>query len=177
MGIFGSNEQIAEVSGEPPGSVSEHVSGALPDIGDYFLEWCGLPQSLTDELEEKLNSLRTEAGPIPLNRAVAFGIGKWENGPLTFLTKMTVFDRACLEVWATYGLSGSAKRNVKEGVVTVLGHSGHAAAATWAFATRPNSKQLYLDLLSDSLVTGWQRQVSDVTQGDMIKACKRWRRE
>jgi hypothetical protein len=99
LGIFGSNEQIAEVSVQPPGSVSEHLSGALPDVGEYFLEWCGLSQSLRDELEEKLNSLRTEAGLISLNRAGAFGIGKWENGPLTFLTRVTVFDRACLEVW------------------------------------------------------------------------------
>ena len=79
--------------------MSEHLSGALPDVGEYFLEWCGLSQSLRDELEEKLNSLRTEAGPIPLNRAGAFGIGKWENGPLTFLTRMTVFDLT----WLTFG--------------------------------------------------------------------------
>lgn len=182
MGLFGSREEIQEV---PTGAVviHENIASVIPDIGGYFLSWLegpGAEGPLLDEVAAYVNALRDENGWISLDRAGQYiGNSYRGNGPLTFLTRMVMYDSYVTgELWASTGLRGASKRAFKENIERVLREQGHAAAATWAIAARPEAGSLDLDpeFLANQLLSSWGQSVEHVRNIDVIRAFKKWRR-
>lgn len=180
MGLFGSREEIREVPTEDV-IIPEYVASVIPDVGEYFLSWlgeAGVDGPTLAEVAAHVNALRGENEWISLNEAGRFGINKWENGPLTFLTHMTAFDiGAVVPGWASDGLRGADKRAVKANVERVLRTQGHAAAAAWALAARPDARlRLDIEFLAGYLPKQWGESVQYVRNKDVTKAFKKWRR-
>ncbi|WP_073946257.1 hypothetical protein [Streptomyces kebangsaanensis] len=170
MGLFRSRESL---NLEEPGRVeiADHVRTHVPDVGEHFLDFIGVGR---DQLEPHVDALRTENGWVPIGALHQYGFRKLNNGPLTFLNEMVVRDQVTMSVWASFGLRGSDKRAVESTVARILEEQGHAAAATWAIVARPQAR-LNLELLGESLTSGWNESVSTIRNGDLIKAFKKWK--
>ncbi len=178
MGLFSRGESIARISTEPPVASDERIRAALPDLGDHFLRWAATSQAEHDLMRAHIDALRGPDGFLPLDKVKPlFKRGRrYTHGPLSFLALMQVGDFILVEVWATYGLraSRSDKEFLKAGVRSVLDSSGHAAAATWVLASRPDADLMDVGFLGSQLLSGWQERVSHVTRRDYVKAWKQW---
>lgn len=163
-------------------AIPENVACAVPDVGEYLLSWLGVDGPLLDEVAAEVNALRSENGWISLKEARRFPIVwkfvlsiTWENGPLTFLYVMTRGDDIQMPVWAGYGLNGEDRHTVEKNVTKVLNTQGHAAAAAWALAARPEAR-LDLEFLANRLENGWYEGLNDYNDRDIRKSFKKWRR-
>jgi hypothetical protein len=57
----------------------------------------------------------------------------------------------------------------------LLYQQGHAAAATWARAVRPQAN-LSVDFLSEYLSRNWEEGVGSILAKDFLKAVRKWNR-
>jgi hypothetical protein len=176
MGLFGSRE---ELSVSEPGVVEipAYVAEQVTDVGTYFIGWAtaGIHEEQAQWVVAAVEAKRGQNGWIPINSLSEIGIMDFRSGPLTFLAGMTAADRILMEVWASFGLGGKDKRYVSGQVSALVYEQGHAAAATWALASRPNAR-LDLGLLNDQLVASWQKGSGYVRNKDFIKAFRKWER-
>ncbi|TWD81500.1 hypothetical protein FB561_2616 [Kribbella amoyensis] len=177
------------VSGEElhlfePGTlrIPPHVAEEIPDAGDVFLTWASqdLRPEQAREIESAVNGRRCQNGWFPLERLDTVGQRGFWRGPLGFLARMTAGDPEVLRGWATRGLAGNGAeteriRRVEATANHLLFTQGHAAAATWVMAVRP---QAFLDLtaLGDDLSGGWETCLATLRTKDVAKAVRRWNR-
>ena len=174
--LYGSDEELHLF--EPgtltiPGEVAEEI----PDVGVYFLDWSTehLSPAQAREIESAVNGRRCQNGWFPLESLQSFGHrGSW-HGPLTYLARMTEKDPAIVKAWATIDLRGDHKLRIEATANHLLFQQGHAAAATWVKAVRPQAT-LSLSLLGDSLYRNWQESVRTLRPKDVAKAVRRWNR-
>lgn len=174
MGIFSNKEELTSLS---PDNVAVHASiaEALPDAGQHLLE-------LLDDLHEESVSAATAEiarvrhpnGGIPHAPLKEIGIRNWKNGPLTLLAWITVTEPIAVAVWASFGLKGQNRRMIEATVQTIVDNQGVPAAATWAVATRPAGK-LHVDSLRTTLSSLYTEKIGQITNGDVIKAFRKWR--
>ena len=174
--LYGSDEELHLF--EPgrltiPGNVAEEI----PDVGVYFLYWATqhLRPDQAREIESAVNGRRSQNGWFPLQSLDSIGSrGSWR-GPLTYLARMTERDPAIVKAWATIDLEGEAKDRIEATANHLLFQQGHAAAATWVMAVRPQSS-LSLSMLGDALYRNWEESVSSLRPKDVAKAVRRWNR-
>ena len=157
-----------------PGNIAEEI----PDVGVYFLYWVTqrLRPDQVREIESAVNGRRCQNGWFPLESLDPIGSsrGAWR-GPLAYLVRMTEKDPAIVKAWATIGLHGEVKDRIERTANRLLFEQGHAAAATWVMAVRPQSG-LSLSMLGDALYRNWEDSVSSLRAKDVAKAVKRWNR-
>jgi hypothetical protein len=162
-----------------PGSLSipAEVAEEIPDAGVFFLSWASqeLRPDQAREIESAVNGRRCQNGWFPLERLDSIGHRGFWRGPLTYLAKMTARDPAILQAWASTGLHGDSRRRIDATANHLLFTQGHAAAATWVIAVRP---QAYLSLteLGDDLYNSWNDCVASLRTKDIAKAIRRWNR-
>jgi hypothetical protein len=88
---------------------------------------------------------------------------------------MTADDGAIMQDWASSRLDGERRRRIEATADHLLFQQGHAAAATWVMAVRP---QAYLNLaeLGDRLAATWELNLGSIRPKDVAKAVRRWNR-
>lgn len=157
--------------------VAPHVAEHLPDAGAYFIDWStrDLDAERAREVEAAVNGRRCANGWFPLESLDSIGHRGYWRGPLTYLAQMTADDAAILQDWAGRYLTGESRQRIEATVNHLLHQQGHAAAATWAVAVRP---QAGLDAaeLGDHLFTAWEQNLDAVRTKDVAKAVRRWNR-
>lgn len=158
-----------------PVVVPDAVADAIPDPGEYFLDWCGLgrlPPAIEARLTQEVDALRGPDGFIPWRNANRVKLYAPKLGPLTYLSAMTVFDPPAIGVWATSGsgLKRREKREFEAAAASVLEAQGHAPAAAWVIAH--NSHVLPLDYVADQLRGSWSEQLNRVSNGQFAKSLK-----
>ncbi|WP_433165601.1 hypothetical protein [Kribbella sp. CA-247076] len=158
-------------------TVAPHVAEEIPDVGVYFLDWAvrGLNPGQIREVEAAINGRRCQNGWFPLESLDTIGSRGFWRGPLTYLARMTAEDGAIVQDWASSRLDGEPRRRIEATADHLLFQQGHAAAATWVMAVRP---QAYLDLteLGDRLAAAWKRNLGSIRPKDVAKAVRRWNR-
>jgi hypothetical protein len=176
MGSFELDEELHLFE---PGlmSIPADIADEVPDAGAYFLSWATstLPADQAREIEAAVNGRRCQNGWFPLESLDNIGLMDFRAGPLTFLARMTANDSVIMEVWASLGLQGDGKRQVEATTNHLLFQQGHAAAATWARAVRPQAN-LSLDFLSEYLSRNWEEGVGSILTKDFLKAVRKWSR-
>ena len=178
MGLFGSKQQAGgDVTVPDAITIPDVISRTIPDVGEYFLDWCGrdrLPQAVSERLTREINELRGSNGCIPwayANRVKPF---EPKSGPFTYLSAMPAFDRAAVGVWASFGLKRSTGRQVEAVACQILEQQGHAAAATWVVTEHHGDRRPSVDDLAQSLRDGWDESLSRTTNGQFAKSLKHW---
>ena len=162
-----------------PGTLTPapHVAELIPDAGAFFVDWAtrGLPADRAREIESAVNGRRCQNGWFPLESLDNIGSRGFWRGPLTYLARMTSDDATILQRWAADGLSGEDRSRIEATVDHLLHQQGHAAAATWAVAVRPET---YLDagILGDRLAAAWEYNLGSIRSKDVAKAVRRWNR-
>jgi hypothetical protein len=158
-------------------AVAPHVAEHIPDAGWYFVDWAtrGLSADRAREIESAVNGRRCPNGWFPLESLDGIGSRGYWRGPLTYLARMTSDDDAIVQRWAATGLSGESRSRIEATATHLLYQQGHAAAATWAVAVRPQS---YLDseLLGGKLLAAWEYNLGSVRSKDVAKSVRRWNR-
>ena len=101
-----------------------------------------------------MNALRCSNGWLPLEALDGFGVYAPRNGPLTYLMTMAAGDSHMLRAHATMSLARKYRKYVGDGATTVLNTQGHAVAAAWVMATRPE-REFYFDRIFHSLPEEW----------------------
>lgn len=160
--------------------IPAHVAEEIPDAGDFFLSWAthDLRPEQIREVESAVNGRRAQNGWFPLESLDNIGTRGFWRGPLTYLAKMTANDAGVLQAWATQGLEGSNADSVRRIDATanhLLFTQGHAAAATWVLAVRPQAF-LNISQLGDALAGNWETCLSGLRTKDVAKAIRRWNR-
>ncbi|MFK4084256.1 hypothetical protein ACI2LF_09130 [Kribbella sp. NPDC020789] len=162
-----------------PGSmvVAPHVAEHLPDAGAYFINWStrDLDAERAREVDAAVNGRRCANGWFPLESLDSIGHRGFWRGPLTYLAQMTRDDAAILQDWAASGLTGADRQHIEATVNHLLHQQGHAAAASWAVAVRPQAG-LDVAALGDRLLTAWEQNLDAVRSKDVAKAVRRWNR-
>jgi hypothetical protein len=102
------------------------------------------------------------------------GFRDWKSGPLTLLVGLRSKDWIITGVWASYGLGRRQGREVTAIVQNLIQEQGVPAAATWAIASRP--KRPDLRFLAEQLSDSYDEAAGLITNGDVIKAFRKWRR-
>ncbi|TDD25028.1 hypothetical protein E1218_15560 [Kribbella turkmenica] len=158
-------------------TVAPHVAEEIPDVGAYFLDWAaaGLNPGQTREVEAAINGRRCQNGWFPLDSLDNIGSRGFWRGPLTYLARMTADDASIVQDWASSRLDGEKRRRIEATANHLLFRRGHAAAATWVVAVRP---QAYLDLaeLGERLAAAWELNLGSIRPKDVAKAVRRWNR-
>ncbi|MEV0283299.1 MULTISPECIES: hypothetical protein [unclassified Kribbella] len=158
-------------------TVAPHVAEEIPDVGAFFLDWAvrGLTSGQAREVESAINGRRCQNGWFPLESLDTIGSRGFWRGPLTYLARMTADDGAIVQDWAASGLDGENRSKLEATADHLLFQQGHAAAATWVVAVRP---QAYLDLaeLGDRLAATWELNLGAIRPKDVAKAVRRWNR-
>jgi len=174
MGLFGSRETIDLTD---PGTVPvpQFVAERIPDAGAHFLNWLGCPGA--EQASPYVDRLRGADGWIPLETLRPYGLRQYDKGPLTIMNWMLAYDRVLLEVFASGGrrLHGADKRAARDVTRRLVGEQGHASAAAWACAARPQAG-LDVDWLASTLVSGWDEQLGKMQNRWVIKAFQKWQR-
>lgn len=157
--------------------IAPHVAEHIPDAGAYFIDWStrDLDREQAREVEAAVNGRRCANGWFPLERLDSIGHRGFWRGPLTYLAQMTADDAGILQHWAGYCLTGENRHRIEATVNHLLHQQGHAAAATWAVAVRPQGG-LDAAALGDSLYAAWERNLDAVRTKDVAKAVRRWNR-
>ena len=158
-------------------TIPRDVAEEIPDAGVFFLSWAtqSVRPEQVREIESAVNGRRCQNGWFPLESLDNIGHrGHWR-GPLTYLAQMTANDPAILSFWASSGLQGEDKRRIDATANHLLFQQGHAAAATWVIAVRPQA-YLSLGLLGDQLYQNWEECLSSIRTKDLVKAVRRWNR-
>ncbi|WBQ04624.1 hypothetical protein [Kribbella sp. CA-293567] len=159
-------------------SIPDNVAEEIPDVGVYFLYWAtqNLRPEQAREIESAVNGRRCQNGWFPLESLANLGRrGAWR-GPLTYLAQMTAKDSAIVKAWATINMPPDGhKRRIEDTADRLLHQQGHAAAATWVMAVRPQAF-LSLTLLGDSLYNNWESAVASLRPKDVAKSVRRWNR-
>ncbi|MEU4603605.1 hypothetical protein AB0F43_11550 [Kribbella sp. NPDC023972] len=158
-------------------TVAPHVAEDIPDVGTYFLDWAvrDLNPAQAREVEAAINGRRCQNGWFPLESLDSIGSRGYWRGPLTYLARMTADDGSIVQDWASSGLSGASRSKIEATANHLLFQQGHAAAATWVVAVRP---QAYLDVagLGDRLAATWELNLGSIRPKDVAKAVRRWNR-
>jgi hypothetical protein len=153
-------------------TVAPHVAEEIPDVGLYFLDWAvrDLNAAQAREVESAINGRRCQNGWFPLESLDNIGSRGFWRGPL-----MTADDGAIRQDWASSRLEGEKRHRIEATANHLLFQQGHAAAATWVVAVRP---QAYLDLaeLGERLAATWELNLGSVRPKDVAKAVRRWNR-
>ncbi|MCM2422606.1 hypothetical protein [Streptomyces sp. RKAG293] len=174
MGLFSSDEQI---NLSPPGlvPVSAWVSEQLPDSGEYLLGLLGFLSPESYELAAaEIQRVRHANGAITDHGMKDIRLRDWKSGPLTLLVGLRVKEWIITGVWASYGLGRRQRREVTTMVENLVHEQGVPAAATWAVASRPNGPDV--SYLAEQLSAAYDEGASHITNGDVIKAFRKWRR-
>jgi hypothetical protein len=157
--------------------VAPQVAAHLPDAGAYFIDWAtrDLDADRAREVEAAVNGRRCTNGWFPLESLDSIGHRGFWRGPLTYLAQMTAEDAGILQDWASSGVKGQDHQRMEAIVNHLLHQQGHAAAASWAVAVRPQAG-LDVAALGDLLVTAWEQNLDAVRPKDVAKAVRRWNR-
>nr|WP_238355379.1 hypothetical protein [Kribbella sandramycini] len=158
-------------------AVAPQIAERLPDAGAYFIDWStrDLSAERAREVEAAVNGRRCANGWFPLESLDTIGHRGFWRGPLTYLAQMTADDPAILQDWAARGLTGPDRARIQATVNHLLYEQGHAAAATWAVAVRPQAA-LDATALADRLFTAWDQNLDAIRPKDVAKAVRRWNR-
>ncbi|MGZ3146534.1 hypothetical protein ACVDFE_31985 [Lentzea chajnantorensis] len=176
MGIFGRREEVQTVDVENV-PVDPGVAERLPDAGDFLLRnLSDLPASSLRELAAEIERVRHPNGSITNRNLDGVGVRDWKSGPLTNLVWITAADWIITGVWASFGLSGRDRRQVERTAETIARGQGVAAAATWALRARPEGR-LRIESLASQLEDSHSEWYGKLTNGDVIKSFKKWRRQ
>jgi hypothetical protein len=175
MGIFGKKEQI-NLSAPGEVAVAEHVATAIPDAGEYFMDWIGgyCNEQMYARLKADVDSRRAPNGWLVASKFTDVPQLGRKQTPMTFLsTFVGGRDVIIIAVWGTSGNRGKDYKAL-EGTLAHLVHTqGHGAAATWAIIARPEAR-LSLEYLSQALHDGWSQSHEFLRNGDLIKAFRNW---
>lgn len=176
MGLFGNQEQInLSEPGEVP--VAEHVAAAIPDAGEYFLDWIGdvCNEQMYARLKAEVDSRRASNGWLVANNfADVPGPGRKQT-PMTYLSSFVGGrDAISLVVWGTYGTRGKDHAALAGTLHRLVNTQGHGAAATWAITARPEAPHLRLGLLSEALQQSWHESHDYLRNKDILKAFRNW---
>jgi hypothetical protein len=162
-----------------PGSLTipQQVEEEIPDVGGFFIAWAtqDLRADQARELEAAVNGRRCSNGWFPLDSLDNIGRRGFWRGPLTYLAQITARDPMLLQNWASTGLQGDDKRRIDATANHLLFQQGHAAAATWVMAVRPQAL-LNPRPLGESLYRSWEECISSLRTKDIAKAVRRWNR-
>ncbi len=175
--LYGQDEELHLFE---PGrlSIPDNVAEEIPDVGVYFLYWAtqNLRPEQAREIESAVNGRRCQNGWFPLDSLDGVGRrGSWR-GPLAFLAQMTAKDSAIVKAWATINMAPDGdKARIEATADRLLYQQGHAAAATWVMAVRPQAF-LSLTLLGDSLYNNWESSVASLRPKDVARSVRRWNR-
>ncbi len=176
MGIFGNREELQTVATDEI-SVDPAVAECLPDAGDFLLRNIApLAESSMRELAAEIERVRHPNGSITSRNLKNVGVRDWKSGPLTHLVWITAPDSIIVGVWASLSLSGRDRRQVDGTAANVVREQGVAAAATWALRSRPNGN-LRIEMLASQLEDSRSEWFGKITNGDVIKSFKKWRRQ
>ncbi len=158
-------------------TVAPHVAEEIPDVGAYFLDWAvrDLNPAQSREVESAVNGRRCQNGWFPLESLDNIGSRGFWRGPLTYLARMTADDGAIMQEWASSGLEGNNRTRIEATANHLLFQQGHAAAATWVVAVRPQA-YLILSDLGDRLAATWELNLGSIRSKDVAKAVRRWNR-
>jgi hypothetical protein len=173
MGFFTSSETVVDVPSDAV-AVDPRVVAALPDPGEHLLGLLGdLPQSSLDAFAGELARVRHPNGSIPRDALRGVGVADWKSGPLTLFVWMTAGELIATSVWASFGLPRKQRKPFESTVENIVRTQGVPAAATWTLLSRPDGKR-HLDFLAESLLSSYRE--AGITNGDVIKAFRKWRR-
>lgn len=158
-------------------TIPPDIEEEIPDVGGFFIAWAtqDLRSDQARELEAAVNGRRCSNGWFPLESLDNIGRRGFWRGPLTYLAQITAQDPVLVQNWASNGLHGDDKSRINATVNHLLFQQGHAAAATWAMAVRPQAL-LNPTLLGESLYRSWEEGVSNLRTKDIAKAVRRWNR-
>ncbi|MET9888400.1 hypothetical protein ABZZ20_35845 [Streptomyces sp. NPDC006430] len=174
MGLFSSDEEI-DLS--PPGlvAVNEGVAEQLPDPGAYLLD---LLRDLAPESYEsaaaEIQRVRHANGSLTRDGLQGIGFRDWKSGPLTLLVGLQAKEWIITGVWASYGLGRRQGREVTTVIQNLVQEQGVPAAASWAVAARHRKPDVRS--LADQLFQSYEEAAGLITNGDVIKAFRKWRR-
>ncbi|GAB1510351.1 hypothetical protein [Actinophytocola sp. KF-1] len=173
MGFFTSDETVVPVPSDDI-SVDPRVVAALPDPGDYLMDLLGdLSQESLDLVAGEIARVRHPNGAIPFDALTGVGVADWKSGPLTLLVSIHAGELIATSVWASFGLPRRQRKAFESTVEEIVRGQGVPAAATWALMSRPDAKP-HLDFLAESLLSSYGE--ARLTNGDVIKAFRKWRR-
>lgn len=173
MGIFTSTETVVSVPSEAI-AIDPRVAEALPDPGDHLMSLLGgLPQESLAAAASEIARVRHPNGSIPWNALKGVGVADWKSGPLTLLVSIHVREMIATSVWASFGLPRRQRKMFDSTVEEIVRTQGVPAAATWALLSRPDAK-MDLGYLAESLLSSYDE--AHLTNGDVIKAFRKWRR-
>jgi hypothetical protein len=173
------SEKTEELRLFEPGTlaVAPYVAEDIPDAGTFFVDWAvrDLNPDQALEVESAVNGRRCQNGWFPLESLDSIGQRGYWRGPLTYLARMTSNDAEIMQDWAASGLEDENRSRIEATVTHLLYQQGHAAAATWAVAVRP---QHYLNVatLGDRLAEAWEYNLGAIRPKDVVKAVRRWSR-
>ncbi|WP_053733821.1 hypothetical protein [Nocardia sp. NRRL S-836] len=176
MAIFGRREELRTVDTDNV-PVDPSVVERLPDAGDFLLRnLSDLPENSLRELAAEIERVRHANGCITNRGLESVGVRDWKSGPLTHLVWITAPDWIIVGVWASSGLGGRDRRQVERTAENIAREQGVAAAATWALRSRPHGN-LRIESLASQLGNSWSEWYGKLTNGDIIKSFKKWRRQ
>ncbi|XRQ12171.1 hypothetical protein ACN3XK_15130 [Actinomadura welshii] len=173
MGIFGKKEQI-NLSDPGEVDIAEHVASALPDVGDYFLNWIGdiCNEQVYALLKADIDARRAPNGWVAgKNFADVPPMGR-KQLPMSML-HMLFYTSFSLPIWGTAANRGKDYNALKSTLSSLVDTQGHAAAATWAIIARPDAR-FNLEILSKMLQDEWSENLGVLRNKDVIKAFRNW---
>ncbi|MEU3922068.1 hypothetical protein [Streptomyces sp. NPDC029004] len=174
MGLFSSTEEI-DLS--PPGlvAVSDRVAEQLPDPGEHLLRILGGLSPESYELAAaEIDRVRHANGAVTGAGLTGVAYRDWKSGPLTLLVGLRVADGITTGTWASFGLGRKQNREVRAIVETLVQEQGVPAAATWTVTHR--AEKCDVDFLAERLTASYEKQAGLITNGDVIKAFRKWQR-
>jgi hypothetical protein len=174
MGLFTSNETVTPVPSDVV-TVEPRVTRALPDPGAFVLGFLSdLSQESLAAVAAELTRVRHPNGSIPRAALSGVGLRDWKSGPLTLYAWITVKEQLLTSVWASSGLPRRARKPFEATAGEIVRTQGVPAAATWTVMSRPDAR-CDLEFLGESLSAAYTESAGQITNGDVIKAFRKWR--
>ena len=157
--------------------VAPHIREALPDVGNYFLDWIGEPlsESQFDRLAKEVAAARGQNGLVVRRLIDAPQIGRSQT-PLTFLSAMTAHGDLAVATIGSIRHRRESRSDLKKlrVILTRITHEqGHAAAVTWATVARQADLPT-LDFFAAQMTAGFDQAVNWVRNKDVIRAFENW---
>lgn len=172
MGLFSASPALDFPDREVPLD-ARHAAEVLPDPGQMLLAlYAGADRAVIDRVAAEVARVRQPTGGYVLPS------GKLDkrSGPLWLLKWIMTGDWIAIEVWASQGLSGAQKREMRDGVVAVHRQHGAPAAATWAVVAWGSDRRApSLDILAGMLASGYGDWRGKVTNGMYRDSITKWR--
>lgn len=179
MGLFGHKEQI-NLSAPGEVAVAEHVATAIPDAGEYFMDWLmdwlggNCNAQTRARLKADVDSRRAPNGWLVAGKFTDVPPLGRKQTPMTFLSHFVGGrDAITLAVWGTSANRGKDYTALARTLTHLVHTQGHGAAATWAIIARPEAR-FNVEYLSEALHDDWSQSHEFLRNRDLIKAFKNW---